>query len=453
MNNINLPVSVGEALDKYSILSIKKDQITDPNRLIDINNEIALIQNAILPLISKYTYHYTCLHNINKEIWDLSSQVRDPLITIDHKNTLFLQTFYKNDARFRIKSKLNKLTSSQIREQKSYPGSCITFNPIDDYIDKNGYIRYLSLCYDVIILQCNESTYVQASQLFHDDPHIVINTDNITGHDINIIHEPIPDLFNKYNFAYDPNMNYICGGKLGDFIHALYVVKCKYEINGKKGHVYITADMKFGGDHFSRDINTTYRELYDVVISQPYVASFSIYQGEKVDINLNTFRYYHNINGSTWLEIMANTFQFPLLERSWIHLNMKDSKYEDLVLIHRSLYRNNPSIISMLETIIQKNKCLFLTCSSVEYDRFPFKHLVPIELKSNLMEMYVAINSCKLFIGNQSSPLAIAYSMFKPALAELTEGWFYDHIVHYEGFNWIGHHGNNMKTLTQYVNL
>ena len=143
MNNINLPVSVGEALDKYSILSIKKDQITDPNRLIDINNEIALIQNAILPLISKYTYHYTCLHNINKEIWDLSSQVRDPLITIDHKNTLFLQTFYKNDARFRIKSKLNKLTSSQIREQKSYPGSCITFNPIDDYIDKNGYMRYL----------------------------------------------------------------------------------------------------------------------------------------------------------------------------------------------------------------------------------------------------------------------------------------------------------------------
>jgi len=35
----------------------------------------------------------------------------------------------------------------------------------------------------------------------------------------------------------------------------------------------------------------------------------------------------------------------------------------------------------------------------------------------------------------------------------LTKGWFYDHIVHYEGFNWIGHHGNNMKTLTQYVNL
>src|SRR5687767_5976883 len=108
--NIVLSVSVGEAIDKYSILSIKNIAIKDNHKLKSINDEMDIIYPQIKTIINKYNYHYRCLLHINKEIWDLSEKVRDDNIDINYKNTLFLETFYKNDARFRIKNKFNKLS-------------------------------------------------------------------------------------------------------------------------------------------------------------------------------------------------------------------------------------------------------------------------------------------------------------------------------------------------------
>ena len=50
--------------------------------------------------------------------------------------------------------------------------------------------------------------------------------------------------------------------------------------------------------------------------------------------------------------------------------------------------------------------------------------------------MYIAINSCKFFVGNQSAPLAIAYSLFKPLLCEHNDGKFYTNVKHYEHAYW-----------------
>jgi len=63
--------------------------------------------------------------------------VRDESICKETKNNYFLETFYKNDARCRIKTKLNKLTSSHLIEHKSYPGSKIVISACDNIDEYN----------------------------------------------------------------------------------------------------------------------------------------------------------------------------------------------------------------------------------------------------------------------------------------------------------------------------
>lgn len=450
---ISLPVSIGEALDKYSILNIKKEEITDPSKLSEINKEIESISSSLTPMINKYSYHYKCLCIINKEIWDLTNCLKSS----PGDNDLFQELFLKNDARFRIKSKLNKLTSSSLQEQKSYPTSSVRFKCTAIPTEKeNSHIRYLSLCYDNVILSSEDKEEV--GKIFADDPHIIVDCNGDELSDYDALPEPIPNLLHKYDFAHiavPPTLNYICGGRLGDFIHMLYVVMCKYNETGMKGNVYITDDLKWGGDELNSGIHRTYSELYDIVISQPYVASFIKYEGQLVqfDFNLNEFRKSPRLFQETWLQIMSNMFTTPLLEQPWITNIPVDPKYKDTIIIHRSVNaaRHIPSFTDELTKILKNNKCVFVTGDIAEYEAFSLRDLVPMEYKPSLMDMYIAINSCKFFIGNQSSPMAMAYSLFKPSLCESTSGRFYTNKSHYEGAYWYTNGSNNLQSLGEYI--
>lgn len=462
-SNITLPVSLGEALDKYSILELKKQRIKDPTRLIDVMLETVAIHATIAPVLDKYPYHYRCLYNINSDIWDLSDAVRKAELEASQRDKLFSEIFLKNDARFRVKLKLNLLATSTLREQKSYPTSTVVLEPassLDVYKEKNGYIRYLALCYDCVVVQCPEDLVTQVKLMFSDDPFIKVQVGNNLGQSLTEIVEPIPNLLTKFDFGHtveDEVLNYICGGRLGDFLHALYVVRGKYLQTGRKGHVYITDDPKWGGDRFGLDIRRTYTELYDIVMLQPYIANFSLYNGQpvKFDINLNAFRQYPLLWQESWLEIMSNTFNIPLLEEPWITLpdSWYDPKYKDTIVVHRSpnSERCFPQFIDHLSNIAKHSRCVFVTCNISEYESFPLKSLMPVELKSTLREVFIAINSCKFFIGNQSSPLVMAFSLFKPALCESAAGKFYTNRVYYPGFNWVSHNQTNLETLSQYL--
>lgn len=454
--NIILPVSAGEAIDKYSILTIKKREIKDSIKLKSVIEEMDIIYPQIKNIINEHSYHYNCLLHVNKEIWDLSEKVRDFNLSKEYRDTLFLETFYKNDARFRIKNKINKLSSSFLNEQKSYPGSRIIFNSLinyNDYIAKNHYIRYMSLCYDYVILMVIDELYEHIKILFNNDPHIIVKNEKNENNDKNEnnennnlidIMEPIPNLLNTFNFSHEKTKNYLCGGRLGDFIHSLYVIMCQYETTNVKGNIYITDQLQYGGDRFSSTLKQTYEELYPIVIKQSYIKSFEIYNNQVIDVNLNYFRHSNILYNASWLQIMASSFNFALLEKPWIYMDTND-KYKNTILIHQSInsHRKLNNFLPILENIIKNNNCLFLTCNKTEYDSFHFKHLVPLELKTSLYEMYVAINSCKMFIGNQSSPLAMAYSLFQPLICESTEGSFYTH-KHYKENYWVTTNENNI---------
>lgn len=214
---------------------------------------------------------------------------------------------------------------------------------------------------------------------------------------------------------------YISGGRLGDLIHALYVVSRRFAATGQRGRLLI----RNKNDSFSRPLEDTYRELLPIVTSQPYIESFEMVpEGDPPTdsawVDLSDWRS-HDPPDLDWFELLNATYHIDNPDNGpWMSHNYKDTRFTDLVVIHRSgtTFRQNPYF--PWESIIRHNKCIFVTTSRLtEYETFPFKHAVPCFEVYDLSSLFTVINSARYFVGNQSSPLAIATALGKPCLAEL----------------------------------
>lgn len=460
-----IDVSLGEIVDKYSILEIKSKKIQDINRLTYVKKEMDLLNPLISDLVRKYRFHYECLYNINTEIWEITDDVKSGKLSGEDQYKKYQDAFTLNEYRFRIKAKFDKLGKSEIREQKSYSTVCIGIEALPlylEYTNLNAKIRALTLIYDDVVVQSTPQMIKQVSFLFENDPHIRVVTElgNIPKLNLKTTDKLSLDIFKKYNFSYIPNISYIVSGKLGDLIHTMYVIYVTHMLTGMKGNLYITNDVKFGGDTFSH-FERSYTELYNIIKEQPYINLFSVYTGtESLHINLNSFRRSDLLSRTTWLELLSKTYNIPLISDPWISLNSSyiDPSYSNTVLIHRSLiqFRHVSSFIPFLESIIQHNPCYFITWNEEEYNAFPLKSIVPMKKINTINEMYTAINSCKFFIGNQSSPLAIAFSIFKPCLAELGDSDRLSYLNsnrYYPEFNWISNDTINIDTIGDYITV
>lgn len=457
---IKIEVSMGEAIDKFSILEIKLEQIKDSLRLSEVKKERDILYGYIGNFIEKeeYRYHYECLHKINKEIWILSELVRDKSISEEERNGMFLETFYKNDARFRVKSKLNRLTRSSINEQKSYMASTAiikSHNDLSIYREKNSYIRYLALCYDQLTIEVIPKFFNIVKAIFKDDPSIqVIEKTSTDAPGVTIIldefFEPIKNLYKKYDFSYYPSIKYVSGGKLGDTIHLLYTIMCTHTTTGCKGKLYLTDDYRWGGDAFSRPVVQTYEELKEIVTSQDYIDTFELYkEGVSIDINLNSFRRYQRLYYDTWLEILSETFGHPLIEKPWLSLpvSWKTDKYKGSTLICRSLTRHTNKYTSVIHDFMEKNpgRYVFVSCDKSEYEKFPLKDKVTFEEIPTLKDLLIAIDSCDFYIGNQTSSTVLSYGINKEMLCESCQGNFYTRKNHYKNFYWFTDYNSNMN--------
>lgn len=101
-NIINLPVSLGEALDKLTILDIKMMKITD-SRLDDVKKEYSLLYEKLKDHIDQYKFYYNTLKQINLSIWEMQDDFR---YNNGDKTTLCFKIIEDNDRRFRVKKKL-----------------------------------------------------------------------------------------------------------------------------------------------------------------------------------------------------------------------------------------------------------------------------------------------------------------------------------------------------------
>ncbi len=126
MNKILVEVSVGELLDKISILEIKKQKIKDIEKLKFIDNEYKVLNTQFKNNIKsdeKLNKLFKSLKDINSKLWVIEDEKR-----LCEKNSDFGEKFIKlsrdvhflNDDRANIKLEINKYTGSKIREIKEY---------------------------------------------------------------------------------------------------------------------------------------------------------------------------------------------------------------------------------------------------------------------------------------------------------------------------------------------
>ena len=126
MNKILVEVSVGELLDKISILEIKKEKIRDENNLKFINDEYKILKAELDQSIKsdeKLEKLFQSLKEINAKLWVIEDDKR-----MCEKNSDFGEKFIKlsrdvhflNDDRANIKLEINNHTGSKIKEIKEY---------------------------------------------------------------------------------------------------------------------------------------------------------------------------------------------------------------------------------------------------------------------------------------------------------------------------------------------
>ena len=126
MNKILVEVSVGELMDKISILEIKKDRIKDSDKLKFINDEYEVLKSELdknIKIDEKLAKFFVALKNINSKLWIIEDEKRKC-----EKDSNFGEDFIRlsrdvhflNDTRAKIKLDINNHTGSKIKEIKEY---------------------------------------------------------------------------------------------------------------------------------------------------------------------------------------------------------------------------------------------------------------------------------------------------------------------------------------------
>jgi len=122
---INIPVSIGELIDKLTILRVKQTKITNEEKLEYVNKEFNLLYDMSKIYLEKPEIDslYHKLIDINLKLWNIEDRLR----VLESESRFggefidFARSVYvTNDIRFKLKNEINKFTDSEIREVKEY---------------------------------------------------------------------------------------------------------------------------------------------------------------------------------------------------------------------------------------------------------------------------------------------------------------------------------------------
>ena len=122
---VTVPVSIGEMIDKLSILQVKKTKISDEVKLEFVNKEFQILYDLSSVYLKNIEIEslYNQLIEINSSLWDVEDRLR--VIETEKKFegefiSLARKVYFTNDERFRLKNEINLITSSEIRDVKDY---------------------------------------------------------------------------------------------------------------------------------------------------------------------------------------------------------------------------------------------------------------------------------------------------------------------------------------------
>lgn len=126
---MKIEVSNGEIIDKYTILTIKLQEIKDEAKLANVQNEYDSLTPEIEAIYTNTSDQkalealHTDLLNVNKTLWNIEDQIRDCEREKDFGSNfveLARSVYYTNDDRADVKKQINVLTGSDLVEEKSY---------------------------------------------------------------------------------------------------------------------------------------------------------------------------------------------------------------------------------------------------------------------------------------------------------------------------------------------
>ena len=126
MENILVPVSPGELLDKITILEIKSERMSDPAKVANVRTELALLQETWAKAVQEDAVVrrlHDALKEINEALWEIEDDVRDKerVKEFDQRFVeLARSVYFTNDRRSEVKKQLNLHLGSRINEEKSY---------------------------------------------------------------------------------------------------------------------------------------------------------------------------------------------------------------------------------------------------------------------------------------------------------------------------------------------
>ena len=170
---LELPVSLGEALDKLTILDIKLAKIQD-DRNKDVKKEYDILFQKLEIYVKKYSFYYDILKKVNLDIWEMQDDFR---YNNGDKVKLCIKIIEENDCRFRIKKKINNICNSLLKEQKGYnlkKTFVLSHLGLGDNITSIGMVRYLSTIYDEVLVVCKNKNIENIKLFYNDDSSIKI---------------------------------------------------------------------------------------------------------------------------------------------------------------------------------------------------------------------------------------------------------------------------------------
>lgn len=120
---MRIEVSNGEIVDKLTIIEIKLENITNEQKLANLNAEYLVLNEAVGQIIEKTHPFYIELLEINKKLWAIEDRIRELEKSKDFGKE-FIEVaravYFTNDKRSEVKRKINELTNSSLIEEKSY---------------------------------------------------------------------------------------------------------------------------------------------------------------------------------------------------------------------------------------------------------------------------------------------------------------------------------------------
>jgi hypothetical protein len=119
---MNIEVSIGEAVDKLSILSIKMEKIKDESKLENVSKEYYMLLDLLEEEMFTNPLYYK-LKDVNKRLWEIEDEIRVCEKHGDFNNNfirLARAVYHRNDERADIKKQINLKYNSNLIEEKHY---------------------------------------------------------------------------------------------------------------------------------------------------------------------------------------------------------------------------------------------------------------------------------------------------------------------------------------------